>query len=349
MFEILVVLFCLIINALLSCIEMSFVSVSKPQLRKLSAQNDKLSQIVLQLKNNPERVLSVLQIGITLVGAISAAVGGAGAEEYLSPYLQNKFQISEEFSESLAIIMVVIPMTFFSVVVGELVPKTLAIRNPLKFARLGGQLLVVLDKFFAPVVFILEFLTKFILSSFFKKVDQAQEQVASGSIDIDHLDKSQKEYVFNLINIEKKKLKEIVVEWDQVTKIKNNLHMFEVLEVIKLSGHTRLPVVNDQGEPIGLLHTKEFIANSEVSKIDWNQLIRPIIMMNSQDLILSALKVFQSNKSHMAIIKNSSQILGIVTLEDILEEIIGDISDEDDFPRKFFTTQTKIRNLNFKK
>ena len=156
MFQIAVIVICLLINAILSCVEMAFVTVSKPHLRKLAARGDKLAQKVLALRSNPERILSVLQIGITLVGAISAAVGGAGAEETLSPIYQQMFNVSEHVAESLAIVSIVLPLTYLSVVIGELVPKTLALRFPMKFAKLGSFFLAALDKFFSPVVFIFE-------------------------------------------------------------------------------------------------------------------------------------------------------------------------------------------------
>lgn len=232
MFELIVICICLILNAILSCVEMAFVTVSKPHLKKMVATGDKLAEKVLHLKSNPERVLSVLQIGITLVGAISAAVGGAGAEEYLSPYFQTQLSLSEEASELLAIISVVIPITYFSVVIGELVPKTLALRYPVKFAKLGGQFLGLLDRIFAPIVSLLEFSTKIFTNLIFSKLKSESIMDASSTIEIDSLTDTHKQYVLNLINVDKRKVKDIMLPWAEVTKIDVSYHRTEVLNII---------------------------------------------------------------------------------------------------------------------
>lgn len=345
MFALIVIVNCLILNAILSCIEMAFVTVSKPHLRKLAADGDKLAQKVLKLRTNPERVLSVLQIGITLVGAVSAAVGGAGAEESLSPHFQKFFNISVNSSQTLAIIAVVIPLTYFSVVIGELVPKTLALRFPMRLAKLGSVFLIILDKLFSPIVYLLELSTKLIIAPFLKLMGTETALEQTSSIDIEDLSDSHKQYVFNLIAVDKRKVKDILLPWDAVTQIEKSAHQTEVMALIRSTRHTRIPVVENE-LPVGLLHAKEFISEIEISKMNWNELIRPLIYFNSEEPILSALKILQSKKSHMAIVKKQNKILGIVTLEDIFEEVVGDIYDEDDNPSVLLSSNSKIRTMN---
>ena len=347
-FEFIVIIVCLFLNAILSCVEMAFVTVSKPYLRKLANDGDKSASRILLLRSNPERVLSVLQIGITLVGAISAAVGGAGAEEYLSPYYQNHFNLSEELAESLAIISVVIPLTYFSVVVGELVPKTLALRYPVKFARLGSFILIFLNKIFSPAVYLLELSIKILISPFLKKLGSEAIVEASASFDIEDLTESHKQYVINLIAVGKRKVKDILVPWDTVTKIEKSAHYSEVLDLIRNYRHTRIPVVEND-LPSGILHAKEFISEVEISKVSWNELIRPIVFFQNTESILNAFKVLQTKKSHMAVIKNNQDIIGIVTIEDIFEEIVGDIYDEDDSPQVLLSSNSRIRTMNISK
>lgn len=345
MLALLVIIVCLLVNAILSCIEMAFVTVSKPHLKKLSSEGDKLAQKVLNLRSNPERVLSVLQIGITLVGAISAAVGGAGAEESLSPHYQKLFNLSEEMSETLAIITVVIPLTYFSVVIGELVPKTLALRFPMKFAKIGSLFLVVLDKVFAPIVYLLEISTKLIIAPFLQQMGSENTPEHTSSVDIDDLTDSHKQYVLNLIAVDKRKVKDILLPWELVTKIDKRAHQTEVMNLIRSARHTRIPVV-ENNIPVGILHAKEFISEVEVSKMNWNELIRSVTYFNADEPILSALKILQSKKSHIAIVRRKNEILGIVTLEDIFEEVVGDIYDEDDSPAVLLSSNSKIRTMN---
>ena len=328
---------------------MAFVTVSKPHLKKLSSDGDIVAKKVLALRSNPERVLSVLQVGITLVGAISAAVGGAGAEENLSPYFQLTFNLSEKISETLAILLVVIPLTYFSVVIGELVPKTLALKFPLKFAKLGCYILIILDKTFSPIIYFLEISTRLIVNPFLKRIKSETHTEHSSQIDIDDLSESHKQYIFNLIEVDKRKVKDILLPWSSVSYIDIQAHQTEVMNLIRKVRHTRIPVV-ENNYPIGLLHSKEFISEVEISKVNWNELIRPIIFFNPDENILNALKILQIKKSHMAIVKNKkNEILGIVTIEDIFEEVVGEIYDEDDYPSLLFSSGSKIKKINLQK
>ncbi len=169
--EFVVVLACLVINAVLACIEMAFVSVGRPMLRQLAMTGNPDAKRLLTLRENPERTLSVLQIGITLVGVISAAVGGAGAEETLSPWLQARLQVTEPIAEIISILLVVVPITFLSVILGELVPKTVALKRPLSIALFSSRWLSLADAVLAPIVGIMEWMTKQILRIFFRRLN----------------------------------------------------------------------------------------------------------------------------------------------------------------------------------
>lgn len=348
MIEIIVIAICLLVNSVLSCIEMAFVTVSKVQMKQLVKSGSKAAARILLLKQNPERTLSVLQIGITLVGAISAAVGGAGAEDALGPYLRNTFGLTEEHAELIAIAVIVGPLTYLSVVIGELVPKSLALRFPVRFALNAGIILVALDKIFAPFVYILEISTRFFTQFLFAKLRPENIFDPSRDLDLDPLSESHKQYVFNLIDINKKSVKDIMLPWEQAITVDYSEHHYKVLDKIKASRHTRMPVIKE-GKVIGILYTKEFVSESEVSKIDWTELIRMVLFLKPNEPILNALKKFQQNKSHLAVIIHEEQPVGIVTVEDIFEEVVGEMVDEDDDPKKLLSANSRIRVMNLKK
>lgn len=220
MTEILVVLLCLTLNAIFSCIEMAFVTVSKPHLKQLVSKGNVAALRVFQLKENPERTLSVLQIGITLVGAISAAVSGAGAHQFLSPWIHVQYGLSENTADIVSIAMLVLPLTYLSVVIGELVPKSVALHHPLQIALAGAVVLRIMDKIFWPVVYILEKSTKLILFVFLKRRDRTSEELLEiTAVDIEPLSDSHKQYVLNLIDIEHKRVRDIMVPWEYVISI----------------------------------------------------------------------------------------------------------------------------------
>lgn len=344
MTEILIIVFCLVMNAILSCIEMAFVTVSKPHLKKMAQQNSTAALRVLSLKKNPERVLSVLQIGITLVGAVSAAVSGAGAEDYLTPRFMEWFAIDQSLADSLAIAVIVLPLTYFSVVIGELVPKSVALRFPLKFALLGGYVLILLDRLFSPFVFFLEISTKFFTKIIMIAFSSEKIFDSSREIDIDNLTEPHKQYIFNLIDVDKRTVKDVMVPWEDVITVDVTSHHHDILDKIRESRHTRFPVLQDN-EVIGILHTKEFVSETEISKLDWTKLIRDAIILTPKEPILTTLRRLQTSRKHIAVIKTGDRPIGVVTLEDIFEEVVGEIYDEDDDPRTLLSLNSKVRTM----
>ena len=345
--EIVVIVLCLLVNALLAAYEMAFVSVPKPELRKLARSGQKEAQRILGLRESPERTLSIIQIGITLVGAISAAVGGAGASESIEPFFRGKLGMSESGAEFLAILSVVIPITYLNVVVGELVPKTLALRNPLKITLFGARWLFIADRLLAPAVFILEWSTKRFLRVFFPRSKSAPP-ASETTVEIDNLPQHHQQAILNLARIERKQIKDILLPWKEVAFVRRADSMDEVVPMVFASGHTRLPVI-DNGGVAGLLHTKEFLALRETGVKDWQSIIRPVIRVKASDSLLSTLRLMQAQRSHIAAVFSPvGERLGIVSLEDITEEIWGDIYDEDEDSsiRKIFADRVKSRSIS---
>lgn len=344
MVESAVILICLIINALLAAYEMAFVAVPKPELRALARKGNKNALKLLSLRENPERTLSIIQVGITLVGSIAAAVGGIGASDLLQPYFVKTFGFSDLVAESLAVVLVVLPITFLAVVVGELVPKTLALRNPAKILLAGAFWLFFFDRYLAPLVRLFETSTKFILRIFFRK-SRMQASAPETAIEIDALSPTHQKFMLNLSQIEKKRIKEILLPWAQVVSVASTSPMEEVKQTILASGHTRLPVTSDD-KVLGILHAKEFLAFRETGESNWQPLVRPVILVQTMNSALGIMRTLQESKNHMAVVVSPiGEKLGIVTLEDIFEEIVGDIYDEDDDEkvRRIYVAKTKAR------
>ncbi|HEX4925240.1 MAG TPA: hemolysin family protein [Bdellovibrionales bacterium] len=344
--EFFVVAVCLLLNALFASYEMAFVTVTKAEVRKLAKTGNHDAQRILRLRENPERTLSVLQIGITLVGIISAAVGGAGAEESFSPYFERTLGVTENLAEAIAIVVVVVPLTYLNVVIGELVPKTLALRNPIKIALMGAKTLTAADRVLNPFVNILEWSTKKILRIFFRR---ASEPVPSQSetVEIAQLSPQTKQYVWNLVNTENKRIWDVMMSWERVDFINASDPYEQVAAKIIASGHTRLPVVTE-GKIVGVLHTKEFQALAATGSTTWQSIVRPALAVGGGDPVLRVLRLMQEKRSHLVVVNSiDSKPVGIVTLEDIIEEVVGDIFDEDDDGRirKVLASNPKLRSL----
>jgi putative hemolysin len=332
MIEIAIVVLCLLANALIAGAEMAFVAVSRPSLRELARQGQKKAEILLRLRERPERTLAVMQIGITLVAALAGAVGGAGAEEQLSPLFE-KLGVNESTADTLAIGVVVIPLTYFTVVIGELIPKTLALRHSLAVGLAAAPWLSFFDCLLGPIVTIFEVSTKRLLS-LFRLGSAAQagargEETQPATVELGLLSSQHRQYVINLVDLERKRVKDIFLPWKQVVKADIRLSAPEVETILLASGHTRLPVL-DGDRLVGILNAKEFFPLHASGSEQWQSLVRPAIELADHLPLLSGLKVLQDRHVHMGIVYSQQTRLGIVTLEDILEEVVGEIYDEDD-------------------
>lgn len=342
MTQFLVVVVCLFINMLLSGSEMAFVTVSRQQLKRISGTN-RSARTLLRLKANPERTLSVIQIGITLVGAIAAAVGGAGAEEALSPLLMAKYGLSERLAEALAIIMVVIPISYFNIVIGELFPKSMALRNALPISLWAANWLFIAERVLSPFVNILEFSTN-ILIKLFTFGKSKQGSLDHTDIAIEDLPQQAKQYVVNIVSADKKVARDIMLPWKDVVFINKTDDYTQVEAVVMQSRHTRLPVMSDD-EVIGIINTKEFLALR--NNHEWQGVIRPILKFKAFEPLFKILVHMQEHKSHLAVIYEQNRPVGLVTMEDIFEEIIGDVFDEDDdeLLKKILASKSRRRPL----
>lgn len=345
--EILIVIVCLILNAFFSAFEMAFVSVPRGELRKLARSGSHEAKLLLSRRESPERTLSVIQIGITLVGAIAAAVGGAGAAESLQPYFMQEYDMHDVTAEILSVILVVLPLTFLSVVLGELLPKTLALRNPIGIVLRGARWLVRADRVLSPAVSALEKSTKILLRFLTRRMN-AVPRTTDTTVEIDALSPIHQQYVLNMAHIERKQVKDFLLPWSQVNFVQVEHSNEEVALIVFSSGHTRLPVV-DNGNVTGILHTKEFLAFRETGDPNWRGIVRPGLKIHSGDSALGTLRLMQEKRSHMAIVfSGTGERLGVITLEDIIEEVVGDLADEDDDGRvrKSFAARARSRHLS---
>jgi len=345
MFESVVIAICLAINAILACSETAFIAVSRPSLRELARQGNEKAKTLFSLRENPERTLSVIQVGITFVGALAAAVGGAGAEETITPWFIAHFGLNEPLAEFLAMLTVVIPLTYVSVVFGELVPKTIALKRPLFLAFKTGPWLHLISRLIGPVVTVLEWSTKKIVNLLpAAHMDHEELSHQESSIELNVLSAQHRQYVLNIFKIEKTTVKEILVEWSEVTYLEDWQTLAQVENIIISSAHTRLPVVKNN-EVIGIINAKEFLAFQKTGRTDWLSLQRPPVRVPVNMPMLSALQVMQEKRAHMAIVYSGNIKAGIVTMEAIFEEIIGDIYDEEDDG----TLKRILNSIHFKK
>lgn len=329
MFELSVIVICIFLNAILAGSEIAFIATNKASLKVLAEKGDKTSKLLLELRGQPEKILSTIQVGITFLGAFAAALGGAGVQEKLYPLLNKYLSLSPYTSELISTIILVIPLTYFSVVIGELVPKTLALRNPMRLAIKTAPWLYTANRIMFPLVKILEWSTKKIISYFPREIRIPPNDKGEDLILEEAITPLNKQYILNMVKIDRTQVKDIFLKWQYVDYISSDSSIGNVEQKILISGHTRLPIEKN-GQVIGVLNSKEFFALQKSGGNHWQKLAREPLKIQSTTLIINALKILQSNSMHMAIVYEKERLIGIVTMEDIFEEIVGEIYDEDD-------------------
>ncbi len=343
MLDFFIVLLCLVVNAFFSAYEMAFVTISREDLSEMEDSKASIAKKLSLFKKKPERTLSVIQIGITLVGAIAAAVGGTGAVESLEPYIVKTYGLSNSIAEAISVTVVIIPLTYFSVVFGELVPKTIALRHPVNVLRFGTNFLAIIDRLLSPIVSFLEISTEFLLKilRLNSKIDEVDE--IPMSIDIGGLKGYHQKFVMNLVELKGKKVFRSMIPWEKVLYLNFSDSDEESKNKIYHSSHSRIPVI-DGDTLVGILHVKELADISPDSKADWQSIIRPALVISPLEKTLDAFIKMQEQNYHMAVIREGEEYKGIITIEDIIEEIVGDIRDDLEKSRtsKILSNRSKI-------
>jgi putative hemolysin len=321
MTAVLVVVACIAFNAALAALEIAFVSASKADIRAHAVTGDVRVWHFLRLRETPERTLSAIQVGITLVSLLSGAVGGAGAQEFVSPFLQQRLGLGEGAASVLAIAIVAIPLMFVTIVVGELVPKSLALRHPEHIALAGARGLQLLERAFLPIVGALAWATKTLVARIPRAPFNARRERPAAV--------TRQHYALDLVDLAHRRVRDAMVPWSKAVTADTSISPQSLSDLALASGHTRLPILRN-GEISGVLHTKELLTFLAAGERDWRTLVRPPVTVGPEDALLSVLRLLQTRRSHMGIVIERGGPVGIVTLEDILEEVLGDLYDEDD-------------------
>lgn len=330
MLDLLIVICCLGINAFFSAYEMAFVTVSREEIEELDETSPTRKRLA-SFKKKPERTLSVIQIGITFVGAIAAAIGGKGAVESLEPYFLENFEISRTMAEALAVFIVIAPLTYFSVVFGELVPKTLALKHPLKVICLGTKVLGLIDRFLSPIVSFLEISTQLLLSAFGLANRPDEDESMGQSVEIGNLPEYHQRFVQNLVSLKGCKVSKAMISWDKVTSLNFSDSEDEVRTLLFSTPHSRIPVI-DADIVVGILFRKDLPEAQIQDRVPWQSILRPALKVSRGQKILEAFRKMQEKQTPLAIVEDDQgKFTGIITIEDIIEEVVGDIKDKADY------------------
>jgi len=339
--EIIIISILLLMNGLLAMFEIALVSSRKSRLQEKAKYGNKGAKTALLLLKEPEEILSAIQVGITLVGIVSGAFGGLALSEDLVPFFAG-FKWLAPYADALAVTFVVGIITYFSLIIGELVPKTIALNNPEKIAIALSPAMKIIGSSLYPVVWFLSVSTKLVLMLFrIKKTsdtpvsEEELRMLLKQSSEYGVIEKEESDIINEVIRFGDKRAGSIMtprlnVEWiDSIDKDEKIL-----LEIMK-STHSRVPVCsNTIDEVIGVVAIKDVLAyHIKHQFIDISKIMTEPLFFPEQMSAINVLELFRKTKNHFGIIINEyGSMEGIVTLHDVTENIIGDlpeITDED--------------------
>ena len=344
MIEIIIVLALIILNGFFTGTEMAIISLRKTRIKELVKQGNKNAAIIAKLQENPEDFLATIQVGITLTGTIASAIAGADLAQLISPLLKSvSWPLIANNAESISFIFIIISITYLSVIFGELIPKSLGIKFSEKFALFAARPIYLLSKL---SFFITKFFTassNIVLKIFgdqtsFAESKLSQEELKSILYDSQKagvIKKYEHEMLNNVFDFSDISVEKIMTPRSKIFALDIDDHLSENLSQIIESGYSRIPFYKENIDNIiGILYIKDLLKKIQTSTNDeirmGEVLNTPYYIPNTQK-ISSLLRKFQKEKKQMAIVTDEhGEVDGLITIEDILEEIVGEISDEKD-------------------
>ncbi len=337
--EFLVILLLLIINGLFALYEMAFVSASKVRLESMASGGSRSAQKLLDQQKNPEKTLSTIQIGITLVSIISGAYGGNSVADDFVPLIQ-AFPALAPHAERLAMALTIVIITFLSLIIGELVPKSIALSRPERWAVAMSPIMRVLMWIAYPIVWILSITTRLVnhalgvSGSDDRPITQEELKVIlHQSSEQGVIDKHETEMLRDVFRFSDKRVNELMTPRPDVVALDTNDDKEKVLLTIQENNFSKYPLIDDdKDEVVGVVSVKDMILllNSN-EPFDLKRIARPALFIPETLDAKRVVELFKNNKTKFAIIVNEyGGTEGIITLHDLTESIFGDILEENE-------------------
>jgi len=340
--ELVIIVLLILGNGFFAGAELALVSVRRGRMAQLAAAGDRRAHLVEQLQADPHRFLATVQIGVTLVGTMASAVGGATAVEVLKPIFQQApLAVVRNAAEPLALILVVGLIAYLSLIVGELVPKALALEytermalrvaRPINFfSRIGGLPVAFLTLSSKAVLALLGVKSKG--EQAFITKEEIRHLVAE-SLESGEVTAEEHEFIHNLFEFTQTQVREVMVPRPRIVSLDLDLPRQTIIETILNSQYSRYPVCRgDIENVVGFIHAKDLLGQVLGNpEMPLDGLVRPAVFVPEAKKIDVLLREMQQRRLHIALVVDEyGGLSGLVTTEDLLEELVGEIEDEHD-------------------
>lgn len=340
--ELLVILLLIFANGFFAGAELAIISARKSRIAQLIAEGNQQARIVERLQDDPHRFLATVQIGVTLVGTMASAVGGVAAVEVIKPLLQAApFEFVRNAAAPLSLTIVVVVVSYLSLILGELVPKALALHYADRMALLVAKPINFLAQVGMVAVAFLTVSSKAVLALLgvkgegeraFITREEVAHIVAEGR-ETGVFSATEQEFIQNIFDFTHTSVREVMVPRTRMAALDLESSRQEMLSFIVENEYSRYPVFRGSIEEIaGFIHGKDFLGRIVTDpEFDVMSIVRPPFYVPEGKKVNDLLKEMQRKRIHMALVVDEyGGINGLVTTEDLLEELVGEIEDEHD-------------------
>lgn len=338
----------ILINAFFASTEIAVISLSASKLKKQAEEGDKKAARMLHMVEEPSGFLSTIQIGITLAGFLASAFAAENFSGPIVDWLVNDCgvtMLSSSALNTITVIAITIVLSYFTLVFGELVPKRIAMQKSYAVARFASGVISGIAVIVRPVIALLSASTNGVLRLLRMKTQAEEESVTPEEIrmmvEIGHekgtIDAEEKEMLDNVFEFGDAVAKDVMTHRSDIVAINVNAKEDEIVELIDQSGVSRFPVYEDKFDNIiGILSARQYLLNAREEKpLQLKQILRPAHFVPETVDADVLLRDMQSQKIHLSIVVDEyGTVCGVVTMEDLLEEIVGNIYDEFDAPEE---------------
>lgn len=339
--ELLILLVLVAANGLFAGAEIAVLTAAKTKVNQRAVARDRRALAVAALREKPERFLATVQIGITVIGVAAGAYGGARMAADVAPHLVS---IAGDEAHDVAMILVVVLIAFLSLVLGELVPKSLALRYS-GYAFWIGRPMLLLARLMRPLVWFLTACSNLVLKLFGDKTSFAEarmsrdelrelvhEAAKSGSIDVRGSEIAARALEFGDVTVA-----DVMVRRDRIVALRRDASPDEVQRILLEEGHSRMPVYDGElDRVIGYVVARDVLALAwERELIALPDIIRPIVYVPLTARISAVLRELQAKRVQIGVVVDEhGGTAGLVTIDDLVEELIGDMFGEHDLPEQ---------------
>lgn len=337
--QLIIIVVLIVINAFFASSELAILSANPIKIGMLAEKGNKKAKLVQKLQEDETKFLSTIQVGITLAGFFSSATAAVSLSEGFGEWLSG---LNVPFAETIALIVVTLILSYFTLVFGELFPKRIALRSPEKIAMFFSGPINVIRLIFKPIVFLLSGSCNLLVKLFRLKPNNDEKvtedeimALISTGVDDGTVDEEELELIDAIFTFGDLSVKDVMTPRIDIKMIDINDSLKAIDETIKKERYTRLPVYEDSKDNIiGILNIKDivlFLDYKHLKKEDIKSILRKPQYVTETMKADNLFKDFQKNKEHSAlVIDESGSISGYVTLEDLIEEVMGNIYDEHD-------------------